>query len=87
MCGVVLSLNVHGRGWELFAGLVSEHMGSILTVAPAEAQAMLAVSGCYGSPSPLVLFCCWGRSGCLCIPVENLCLFAVMEGVLGSCFQ
>lgn len=34
MCSVVLSLNAHSSGWELFAGLVSEHMGPIQTMGP-----------------------------------------------------
>lgn len=55
----------------------------------AGAWALLTVSvtGSHGPPSPVVVLCCWGGSGCSSIPVQNLCLFAVMGRALGSRFQ
>lgn len=57
---------------------LSPDRGSFCAEAQAQDAVVLNLLWCYSA-----LGWIWGSS----IPVENLCLFAVMEGVLCSCFQ
>lgn len=91
----------HSSSWELFAGLVSENTDSIQAVGPSvqeprqcwlcqqqEAVALHLLWFCSALGVVWVLVHpCAPPSLCSSIPVGNSGLFALMEGVLSSCFQ